>query len=81
MTILLASKHIDYAANNQNLLSVVEMAWNFDQHSNRDFSYYNRFDIMPRVIEQTDETSIQVIIVEMENSRSKIAVNRTSSLL
>lgn len=81
MHILLESENVDYAANNHNLLCLVEMARNFNQHSNRHFPHYNMFGFMTRFIGQIDKSSIQERIAVMENLRLEIVENRASSSL
>lgn len=57
------------------------MAWNFNQHSNRDFPRFYRFVITYRAIEQTDNCSVQERIAKIESLLSEIAERRASSLL
>lgn len=81
MVIVLATETADYAANNCNLLSAVKIKIIYNQHSNKNFPYYNKFGVIPRVIGQTDEIYIQRIFALIENLRLKIAENRGRSLI
>lgn len=67
MKIWRASRNVYYAANRQNLLSVVEMVWNLDQHCNRDLQGSCRFSMMPVVIRQIGISSVQEKIAVTES--------------
>lgn len=68
--ILFASENFKFAASNQTLVSAVTMAWNL-----------KRFNVILKVIGQTDGSCEKEKISEIENLKSEMSENRASSLL
>ena len=65
----------------ENLLSEVEMAWNFSQHADREIPHFNRFGTMPRILGEGNDTTVQQRISLQELIRLETDHIRTSKLI
>lgn len=63
------------------VLAKTKMAFNISRHANRELSHLNRFGLMPRIIDEKWNSSVQQGIAIMEIFLSQLSQGRASRLL